>query len=523
MTFDPFENELEFIAPPKRISMRASKQARAPGPAPEGAESIDLKLSFLGTNDKENAKRLIARFGRDIIYVNRLGWHVWDGVRWVGGDDGEDGARRLAQMVSDGIFKEAKALEMAIAADSRIASPDRINILLAHANTSGNTNRITAMLNEARPFLSKKIGRLDRHEDLVPCLNGTLVLGKKTTFRENRREDLMTKCVAINYTPGAAAPTFQNFLEVIQPIEEDRKFLQRVFGYTLTGFTREDKFIMLFGLGRNGKTTLAQIMRFVFGDFGAGLPVAALLRPSGPERKGGEASPELARLPGVRFVTADEPPENGRLDEGKIKKLTGGDSIETRALFKDIFEYHPAFKIFLLANYKPSIYGVDEGIWRRMLVVPFKVRVPDEKIDRDLDKKLRAESEGILNWIIEGAEAWFDQGLNPPLSSTSASEEYRADENPVGRFIDACCDPLVKPGGDYTINPATGKPYETTFKALRDSYEAHCEEVGIDPISPKAFGSKLAGMGYEKRSSNGIVYYKDIWLRTADPLKAENS
>lgn len=515
---DPFKVTLAEVPPPKSSSRRAKRRATAPGSAPEDADDMDLELSFLPLHDLGNAQRLLKRFGRDLIYVDRNGWYVWDGIRWAGGDDGEFGARLKAQQIAEMIVKEAKALEKAIIEDAKIGSQDRVDKLLQWSSQSGNSARISAILKEAHPFLRKKITDLDTHKNLLPCRNGTLVLGQKTIFRENRREDFMTRAVTVEYDPRAVAPDFGKFICRIMPDEDAREFLKRTCGYMLTGFTSEHKMFMWYGLGRNGKTTLAQSMRNILGEYSAGMPVATLLR-SGKDQNGSEAEPAIARLPGVRMVNADEPPEGAKLDEGKIKKLTGGDGIETRHLFDKMFEFHPAFKMVLLANYKPAIYGVDEGIWSRMFVIAFTVRIPDSEIDRSLDKKLKAEAQGILNWMIEGAEEWFAGGLNAPASVTAANDEYRADQNPVGQFIKSKCDDNVYPGTEY--KRADGKPYETTAKALRDAYEEWCKEEGSEAMSSKAFGSKLQGMGYDRRRSNGHVFYQNIWLKSADPTKAQ--
>lgn len=504
---DPFKPVLSEVPPPKSLSRRARRRANAPGPAPEDENDIDLELSFLPLHDPGNAKRLIKRFGKDMIFVDANGWFVYDGVRWVGGAIGAAEAFNKAQLICDLIVQEAKALERRIAKDASFGSQDRVDKLLQWAAQTGTVARINAMLKCASTKQRKDITEFDRDPFVVPCLNGTLVLGKKTLFRENRREDYCTKAVAIDYVPEAVCPQYDRFFEKIMPSPDMRDFVMRHLGYGMTGLTKEHKLFIWYGLGRNGKSTLMEIVRHIFGSYAATTPVEMLLRRN-DQKSGSEATPEIARLPGVRLVAADEPPEHAQLNEARVKKLTGGDRTEARKLFSDLFEFKPAFKIVLLTNYTPAVYGVDEGIWRRLLLVPFLIKIPIDEADGDLGDKLKAEASGILNRIIAGAEDYFEQGLNPPEAAIEAGKEYREAQDPVGVFIDAKCEKYP----DDWLDPRTGMPWETSNLDLRHAYEEWCKEEGNEPLSMKAFGSKLMGHGIKRRRSNGHTFYQ-IWIK----------
>src|ERR1035438_4827060 len=120
---------------------------------------------------------------------------------------------------------------------------------------------------------------------------------------------------------------------------------------------------------------------------------------------------DLAALAGVRFVSATESKEGRRLDEAKIKQITGGDTVTARFLNKEFFEFRPEFKIWLATNHRPTIKGTDDGIWRRIRLVPFAVQIPEDKVDQRLRGKLVAEASGILNWMIAGLEDYRSGGL----------------------------------------------------------------------------------------------------------------
>jgi hypothetical protein len=148
---------------------------------------------------------------------------------------------------------------------------------------------------------------------------------------------------------------------------------------------------------------------------------------------------DLARLNGARFVSAVEIGMGKKLDEALVKQLTGGDQVTARFLYNEFFEYKPEFKLFIAANHKPDIQGVDHGIWRRIHLIPFDVTIPTEEIDRDLPSKLRAELPGILAWAVQGCREWQEQGLNVPASISSATAAYRAEMDIIAEFLTDCC------------------------------------------------------------------------------------
>ena len=157
-------------------------------------------------------------------------------------------------------------------------------------------------------------------------------------------------------------------------------------------------------------------------------------------KKNSEQSIDLARLKGARLVTTSEIEQGKPLSESLIKQITGGDEITARFLYGEYFNFKPTSKIFLATNHKPKIRGADNGIWRRIKIIPFTVTITPEQRDRNLTEKLTAEKSGILSWFIQGYAIWRKEGLQEPDAIRDANEEYRMDMDSVGTFINDCFD-----------------------------------------------------------------------------------
>ncbi|HEY4112877.1 MAG TPA: phage/plasmid primase, P4 family [Rhizomicrobium sp.] len=497
---DPFAEE-DF--PPVAPAKRGRKSARDPDEAEAGIEgSDDITLAFKPRNDLGNAVRLQARFGDDLMYVENIGWFTWDGARWDR-EGGQAEAIKRGHEVSQKIVAEAKAIEERYGKKYE----EFAGKLYAWATQTGNMARVHGMLAAAAPYLMQKVEALDADPFLLAAPNGTIELRLHCDLRESRREDRMTRVLGVAYNPRATCPRFEAFLEQILPDPEMRAFVQRIAGYCATGSTREQAFFIFYGVGNNGKSTFMNLLRHVLDSYAMNSPVSTFLAKR--EGFGGsEASPDLARLPGARLVSAAEPPEGARLDEARVKEMASGEPMTVRHLNQGFFEFRPVFKAIISTNHRPVIRGTDRGIWRRIRLVPFTVEIPADRIDLALESKLMEEAEGILQWILTGAEEWFDGGLRPPERAIAAVEDYRADEDQVGEFLKARC------GVDVAmINPSSARPYEVSAKDLRAAYVDWCKEEGLDPLAGKTFGSKLTGRGIQRRKTGGNTVYVGVWLK----------
>jgi putative DNA primase/helicase len=228
------------------------------------------------------------------------------------------------------------------------------------------------------PLLVVRANQLDEKRSLLGVQNGAIDLSDGSLKAPTQR-DYITMLASIVYDPAAACPVFGKFLDRIMGGDAELiAYLQRVIGYSLSGYTSEQCLFFLYGAGANGKSTLLNLLRDLLGpSYCKYTPTETItVRPG----KTG-ATPELARLPGARTVMTNEIEDNSWLAESLIKQMTGGDPLTARNLYQDYFEFVPQFKLFIAGNHKPIIRGDDIGIWRRIHLIPFLVTIPQEERD----------------------------------------------------------------------------------------------------------------------------------------------
>jgi putative DNA primase/helicase len=192
------------------------------------------------------------------------------------------------------------------------------------------------------------------------------------------------------------------------------------------------------------------------------------------------------------LVTSSEPNEGFRFDEGLIKQLTGGDKVTARKLYGEEFEFNPEFKLWLATNHKPIIRGTDDGIWRRMIVIPFNVQIPEHKVDKDLKYKLQREASGILNWAVDGCLKWQREGLKTPESIQQSVEIYREEMDVIEAFVEDC---LVK---DKDKSLQASQVYRL--------YKQWATENTQYLMSSTKFGKEFSGKFKKRRLSQGQFY-----------------
>ncbi|MDF1734947.1 MAG: phage/plasmid primase, P4 family [Minwuia sp.] len=471
-----------------------------PRPRPGGPS--DLELAEKELNDVGNADRLIARAGGDFMNIPELGWHRWDGRRWT--TKGAVAAlRQVAHFTARMVLVEAQAAREASESEAtphvdRSRLRDLASALGGWSAECGESKRITAMIREAEPYLNVPAAALDSDPMVLNLENGTLELsGACDVLRPHERGDLITHLCPVTYDPAADAPVFKAFLHRVQPLAPVRGFLQRWTGYCQTGRTDEQKMVFDFGGGANGKSTFNNLIGRMMGGYTKALPFGSLIKDD--RRSGSEATPDIAELPGARFVQVSEPNRGQELDPARLKTMTGGDPLPARQLYKPPFHFLPQFKIVIAGNHKPKISDQDDGIWRRVLLVPWEVQIPVAERDAALPDRLWAERSGVLNWVLDGLRLWLEDGLQVPAEVADATADYRAEGDPVGKFVAAMV--VVNPHLDI----GAGK--------LFDAYQEWCKRVGERVWSNKAFGQKMVEMGYERKDRSGGRFYIGIGVR----------
>ena len=318
---------------------------------------------------------------------------------------------------------------------------------LRWALKSESRERIAAMLALAKSELAVTPDMFNRDPMLLNCPNGTLDL-RTGTLREHRREDYITKLCPTTFDPAATCPQWEKFLAtILSPAVAD--YMRRSIGYCLTGDVREQILTFWWGAGSNGKSVLKEVILHILGaDYAGPAPDGLLIT-----RRGEQHPTEMAKLFGQRFVIAAETQEGSRLDEAKVKRLTGGDKITGRRMREDFWDFDPTHKLVILSNHKPRIVGTDEGIWRRVLLIPFpskfwdpdkpaqpgEDRDPRFRADKQLLAKLKTEAPGILAGAVRGCLEWQREGLQPPAEVIAATEQYRAEQDLVAEFLGERC------------------------------------------------------------------------------------
>jgi putative DNA primase/helicase len=412
-------------------------------------------------------------------------WFVWDGCRWAVGEHGEP--HRLAMLTVTRLYAEA----------SLGRKEDERTGIAKWAMSYERHERIEAVLKVARNIESIVVRpeQLDTDDNALTCRNGTLDL-RTGILRPHDPTDLITRLAPVNFNPEAKAPRFEEFLERIFAGDTELiGFVQRAAGYSLTGETSEQCFTICYGVGANGKSTLMSILQELMGEYAATTPTETLL----VKRHGDGIPNDLARLVGVRLVSATETEDGRRLAEAKLKALTGGDKIAARFMRAEWFEFTPKFKIWLATNHRPDIRGTDLGIWRRVHLVPFNVTIEKEDQDPHLLDALRAELPGILAWAVRGCLEWRKRGLDPPEAVKIATEEYRGDSDQLGTWIDDDCE--------------VGDELSEWASDLYFDYKEWSQRSGEKTMTQKALGRQLSERGFKKKRMKQGIAYLGITLR----------
>lgn len=393
--------------PANTLDMAAERRRRAapidePDPRPPNYSDDALALRFADRHADD--LRFVAAWGR---------WLTWTGDHWAFDDT----------LV---VFDKARAICRGEAA--RCNQP-KVAAVIASAKTIAAIERLA----RADRRIAATIDQWDADPMLLNTPSGVVDLRTGAT-RAHLPGDYMTKITAVG--PGGSCPRFLQFLtEITNGDEELQAYLRRVFGYALTGVTREHALFFGYGTGRNGKSVLLNTMSAILGAFARTAPIETFTASSGDKHP-----TELAGLRGARLVTATETEEGRRWAESRIKSLTGGDMIAARFMRQDFFEYRPQFKLVIAGNHKPSLRSVDEAIRRRFHLIPFSVTVPAERVEPDLADRLKAEWPGILQWAIDGCLEWQTDGLCQPQAVRDATAAYMEAEDAIAAWIDDKCE-----------------------------------------------------------------------------------
>jgi putative DNA primase/helicase len=480
------------------ISLAAGQET--PEQALAEREPGELPADVDPCTDLANAYRLASMHEGDLLFARSLGWLAWDGRRYLLDELGVPW--RHAQSVARAVRRESSSVYARAAKATSEERQGRLEKqakeLFSWGKRSQQERALRSMLTVASTLETFAVlpSAFDTEHMALNVQNGTVDL-RTGQLRDHDKTDRITKLAPVELRDDWGCPTMLDFLgRIFDGNEELIGFVQRAVGYSLTGRTDEQCFFLLHGTGSNGKSTLLEVLRHVLGDYALNTSADALMmthRGRGPDN-------DIARLRGARLVTASESGEKRRLDEERVKRLTGGDTVTARFLHREYFEFQPLFKLWLAANAKPEIQGTDHGMWRRVRLIPFAVQIPEHEKDPRMSEKLKEEAPGILAWAVEGCLAWLDGGLQAPAEVTDATAEYRADEDVLTRFIEDECIVLDQ------AQVSTG--------ALYTRYADWCREQGESPMSSKALSGRVKNDGrFRKGRSKHGRFWTGLGLR----------
>lgn len=445
-----------------------------------------VKNKFYSYDDTGNAERFKDLNGEILRYSYvRKSWFFYSGKIWCADQEGK--IKKLA----DETIEKMKQERVHVPEDGN--EEDVIKLFQRHIKSTRNHNGKTNMIKESEHLLSVSTEQFDNDLHLFNVQNGYLDL-KNGVLLPHEREKFFTKLSNVEYTNKADCPMWESFLNQIFNNDQDLiEYIQRAVGYSLSGSTEEQMMFILYGNGRNGKSVFLDILNEIFGSYATNIQPQAIM----VKQQSSNANPDIAKLAGARLVTTTEPNEGQRFDEGLIKQLTGGDRVTARFLYEDEFEFTPQFKLWMATNHKPFIRGTDDGIWRRMAIIPFNVQIPEHKVDKKLTHKLKREINAILHWCLEGYLNWQQHGLKEPNVVKLQRDEYRTEMDSIEAFIQECCD--------------VESHYSVKATDIFQSYDNWARDNNEYKMSSTKFGRELSKK-FTKFRSNG-TYYKGIGIR----------
>lgn len=382
-------------------------------------------------DDMGNAQRLVDLFGDQLRYCyTEKKWYYYDSRKWCIDNVG------IVEKIADKSILAMKAeAKIYLQADEQ-SGGDMAKAFEKHMKASRSNKAKKSMISETMHHLPILPSQFDRYKMALNTPGGVINL-KDGSVHTHDSTHYFTKITAVDYSNNADCPRWKQFLNEIFSGDKDLiRYIQKAVGYTLTGSTAEQCAFFLYGTGRNGKSTFIDTIRDVFGDYAANIqPETIMVRNS----QSSAINSDIARLKGARLVTSVEPNEGVRINEGLLKQLTGDDVVTARKLYAEEFEFKPEFKLWMATNHKPIIRGTDTGIWRRIHMIPFNVQIPEDKVDKNLTHKLKAEMTAIFKWCIDGCLLYQAEGLKMPAAICQSVREYRREMDVVSAFIEDRC------------------------------------------------------------------------------------
>ena len=472
------------------------------------SDSQDSESSYTFSFNEDKTKKIVPRSWDDqgrglrmrdqfatVLKFNAVDkkWFFFNGSYWQE-DIGNQRVELAAERVANSIKKEKPELSFSTKTDEDKA----MNEWYKFQKDSRSHMAKMHMIDEFKKYVIVKHGEFDKEDMLLNTESGYVDLSSGELHDHDIDKKFSHQTVA-EYSDNVDAPLWEKFLnQIFNNDEELIHYVQKAIGYSFTGSVDEQCLFILNGRGRNGKSVFSNVVSDVAGNYAKQMNVQTIVA---KKNQSGSANSDIARLEGARIVTSSELNEGDRFDESLVKQLTGGDKILARFLYGSEFEYKPKFKIWMATNHLPIIRGTDDGIWRRIKIIPFNIQIPKEKVDKKLEYKLKAEYTGILNWIVQGAIMWQQEGLEDPEAVTKVIETYRAEMDPLDAFLEECC--------------TTGQNYSIKAREMYDAYHEWAKESEEYKMSMTKFGREMRKKLLRVKRRDGW-YYVGLKLKEPD-------
>jgi P4 family phage/plasmid primase-like protien len=455
-----------------------------------------IKLESHGDIRNARAFAQVAR-GRFLYVTSRDRWLQWIDERWQPCEKEEHFA----------IAKEVCGQILAAAGAVLGQDQDRGRKLVQEAVVAHSLPRMAAMLklSISEPEMATTDRELDSDPYILGVQNGLVDL-RTGQHLSNKPEFRVTRYCNASFDATASCPRWVKFLDqIFQSDGATIKSVQRLLGCTLLGLAIEEILIICYGFGSNGKSVFSNVVHNIMGGYSITAPPSLLTA-----RRQEDAGPrnDLAALAGSRYVSINELQAGDRLDEQVVKMLAGREPISARFLHQEFFEFIPGFTPWLRTNHKPIIQGVEDGIWRRLVLIKFGVHFSENEKDPILEQKLLEERNGILMWMIEGAQLYLKDGICISPSMRQELNTYRSDSDLLGEFL--------------TEKTIDSKIEKVTQTSLYSCYKHWSLESGLKPMTKKSFTLRLAERGYKESKSGGNRFYVGLtWMDKAQTSRVE--
>jgi putative DNA primase/helicase len=424
--------------------------------------------------DRNNGQWFALGVRDKLTWTAGLGWLIWDGQRWA--PDNTLMRERLVNNMTD-------VLWWRVPETSDKHKDDVIKRARRLESAQGRAN----CLSFAKTELARKTSDFDRNGDLFNCENGTLDT-RTGELRPHDPTDLITRISPVTYDPQAEDPAWDGFLATAMPDPQVRLVFQRFMGSCLAAENGDKAFLVPHGPTNTGKSTATEPIAKVLGDVGEGGYAASWEAQVVQSARNVNRGEKLAKARAARLVVVGELTKGSYFDDSFMKRITGGDTLDAKALYRDSFSFRPEFHVVMHSNYVPKTS--DPALLGRMKILPFPhvFENRDPRTKTYLETNLQAQR-AILRWLVDGCRAWRESGLGEMPWLNEILRQHQRESSPVLAFLD-----------EYT-NRSDVEAEWIDVKKCWDLYFLTWAPLAGErrPLKKTDFEGALQDLGYEKR------------------------